>query len=736
MHFRGTYQKTLARILSAVAIIMALLISVLSGAFLERQTHAEYEYHLEQTAKSQESSATIASNVILNTVLKCASNQSIIRWVNSSSLPEYYFNAIEATKGLQESINNTLPIEYQCALMPLSVKAFNGKIVDMVLTHNRTMAVSELLSTLHIDQQEYLRLIDHFYDSDEPYFLARYDQESQDLENMIYIMKANNTKNTKIAFLIFVTIPRETFVAASEDEDFFLYNSSGIFAYSHNTEEFQKHCQQIYEKLSVSKSAFYYGKAQNTSGGYLLVTGITPFQWLMASIYPSYKLPTETLLIFFIVVFLTIGLFLYTSYHLVERLYRPMEELMESSSIPAGQTGEAIDEFAIIRNNIEENSKLAHTKAYKDLLFTRKPDLSSRYFQYPDASYCVSLGETMNPEDEHAFHAIAIQKAAAYELSIQQEQVIYIDLDYNRYALIIRTDSIEEAKQLLTQLLNQLEDQEDLSVSDHRVVLSDIHKGLDQLYLCYHEALRILEFRYLHAKTRLITYRDISSIDAATYYSYPLQTEKRLIQCVLDGKEEALDIFDDVIRENIANKDLSRENLQNLIYAFIGTISRIFQELKTTPDAFLDDPIDYKYLYSHWNDAIIFKKLKNILETVINKVRQREDSRDQDLLNQMLNYIYENYWDDIMLNDLAEHLNISPKYCGILFKQLSDNNFKDFLNRYRIEKAKEILRDDPSIKIVDLSAMVGFNSSNSFIRVFSKYEGITPGAYVDRIQHS
>ena len=79
MHFRGTYQKTLARILSAVAIIMALLISVLSGAFLERQTHAEYEYHLEQTAKSQESSATIASNVILNTVLKCASNQSIIR---------------------------------------------------------------------------------------------------------------------------------------------------------------------------------------------------------------------------------------------------------------------------------------------------------------------------------------------------------------------------------------------------------------------------------------------------------------------------------------------------------------------------------------------------------------------------------------------------------------------------------------------------------------------------------
>lgn len=732
MHFRGTYQKKLTSSLFAAAIIMALLISSLTGIFLERQTRAEYKYHLEQTAKSQEASGNIASNVILNTVLKCSSNQDVIRWSNSSSLPEFYFNAIGASRGLRESMINTLPVEYQCALMPLSAKAFNGKITDMVLTPNRSMTVSGLLDMLHINKQEYLDLIDHFYNSDKPYYMARYNEETLNLENMIYIIKSNNYRNP---FLIFVTIPTETFAPATGDDDFFLYNSDGIFAYSHNTESFREDCQKIYEDLLVPNGAATYGKPQKTSGGYLMVTGISPLQWIMASVYSSYTLPTENLLVYFGMIFATIGLFLFISYHLIERLYRPMEELLDSSSMSQNQSGESIDEFAMIRKNMEENSKLAHTKAYKDLLFTRKPDISSGHFKYPDASYCVALGETMNPDDENAFQAIALQKAAAYELSSKKEHVIYIDLDYNRYALIIRTDSLEEAKTLLTELLNQLEDQNDLPVSDHRVVLSDIHKGLDQLYLCYHEALRILEFRYLHAKTRLITYGDISSIDAATYYSYPLQTENRLIQCVLDGKEEALELFDDVVRENIANKDLSKENLQNLIYAFIGTISRIFQELKTTPEDFLDDAVDYKYLYTHWNDSVIFLKLKNILSSVIAKVQQRESSRDQDLLNQMLNYIYENYWDDIMLNDLAEHLNISPKYCGILFKQLSDNNFKDFLNRYRIEKAKEILREDPSVKIVDLSAMVGFNSSNSFIRVFSKYEGITPGAYVDRIQH-
>ena len=264
-------------------------------------------------------------------------------------------------------------------------------------------------------------------------------------------------------------------------------------------------------------------------------------------------------------------------------------------------------------------------------------------------------------------------------------------------------------------------------------MLSDIHSGIKQLHTCYQEALKILEFRFLHAKSRLITYREISSIDAVTY-SYPLQTENKLIQCALEGKPETIEIFESIIRENIRDKDLSRETLQNLIYALIGTISRIFQEMKTSPEEFLGKKIDYRYLYNHWNDSAVFIEIKDILEAIIQTVRQRENSRDQELLNKMLGYIYKNYSDDIMLNDLADYLNISPKYCGILFKQLSDNNFKDFLNRYRIERSKEILTNHPSIKIVDLSAMVGFNSSNSFIRVFNKYVGITPKAYQDRVR--
>ena len=100
----------------------------------------------------------------------------------------------------------------------------------------------------------------------------------------------------------------------------------------------------------------------------------------------------------------------------------------------------------------------------------------------------------------------------------------------------------------------------------------------------------------------------------------------------------------------------------------------------------------------------------------------------------MTEYIRQNYSHDLMLEDLAHAFNISPKYCSALFKRLSDDTFKNYLNRYRIEVAKEVLRADPSVKTGDLSAKVGFNSANSFIRVFSKYTGVTPKAFSETVK--
>ncbi len=59
---------------------------------------------------------------------------------------------------------------------------------------------------------------------------------------------------------------------------------------------------------------------------------------------------------------------------------------------------------------------------------------------------------------------------------------------------------------------------------------------------------------------------------------------------------------------------------------------------------------------------------------------------------------------------------------------------KNYLNSYRIEKAKEILYHNTDMKVSTLGKQVGFNSSNTFIRVFTKYTGMTPKVFAEQIK--
>ena len=68
-----------------------------------------------------------------------------------------------------------------------------------------------------------------------------------------------------------------------------------------------------------------------------------------------------------------------------------------------------------------------------------------------------------------------------------------------------------------------------------------------------------------------------------------------------------------------------------------------------------------------------------------------------------------------------------------LFKQLTGYNFKDTLSNYRFLKAKEIMEQNPFVKIKDVASLVGLNSADSLTRIFIKNTGMSPSDYLKRI---
>ncbi|MDN5276313.1 MAG: two-component system, response regulator YesN [Clostridiales bacterium] len=95
-------------------------------------------------------------------------------------------------------------------------------------------------------------------------------------------------------------------------------------------------------------------------------------------------------------------------------------------------------------------------------------------------------------------------------------------------------------------------------------------------------------------------------------------------------------------------------------------------------------------------------------------------------------YITDNLREDINLRDTAAKFNLSPYYFSRTFKKVFGYNFSDYLNLIRINKAKELLKDD-SLSVKEICYLVGYNDPNYFSKVFKKYEGVTPTEYREKL---
>jgi len=94
----------------------------------------------------------------------------------------------------------------------------------------------------------------------------------------------------------------------------------------------------------------------------------------------------------------------------------------------------------------------------------------------------------------------------------------------------------------------------------------------------------------------------------------------------------------------------------------------------------------------------------------------------------VIDYIRENYKQPIILEELAELIDVSKSYLCRIFKETYGMTPIKYLQSFRIKRAKKLLRST-DIRLKLLCEEVGFNDTSYFCLIFREHEGMTPEEY-------
>ncbi|MCT2196846.1 helix-turn-helix domain-containing protein [Paenibacillus sp. MB22_1] len=274
------------------------------------------------------------------------------------------------------------------------------------------------------------------------------------------------------------------------------------------------------------------------------------------------------------------------------------------------------------------------------------------------------------------------------------------------------------------------------------ISFSGRHPSWIGIHEAYQEAVDAMEYKMVLGKKGIIAYGEIhrETANGMYGYDYPLQTEQQLINFIKAGDaEQAGRYMNEIMKRNLEKPVMSLNVAKCLMFNLVSTMIKVIHELGGhEDDCRLAD-------YPLWIDEVLacdtVQEMQSALQGLLHEVcafaadkrashllREREDSL-RSLIEKVTAYIAARYNDaNLNVNAIGDHFGMKGSYLSKLYKNQTGEGLLDSIHRCRIEKAKELMRTQ-SESISELSKVVGYNDAATFIRVFKKYEGITPGRY-------
>jgi two-component system response regulator YesN len=288
-------------------------------------------------------------------------------------------------------------------------------------------------------------------------------------------------------------------------------------------------------------------------------------------------------------------------------------------------------------------------------------------------------------------------------------QALYCNISLNKWVYFLPEPlNVEQIKENLNKNIKGV------GIFKINLQTDDLAKGIDEANIRAHQYFfnkENLVFADNYDKDKIKTYNNLLNEIVA-------QVKNKDIAALNRSLDEIKSILNSI---NIAELKKSYSILNTLKYLNIPEDSSEEDEIWMDPDVV--------FLNNWGNVEDYFEYFCREIKTLLNiKNEDIQIYSGNKLISDIINYIKDNYNENITLYNLSEKFNINQSYLSQLFKNETGVNFIKHLTNYRMSKACSLLlQTDMSIN--DIAQEVGYDDYLYFRKVFKKVNNMTPTEY-------
>ncbi len=393
------------------------------------------------------------------------------------------------------------------------------------------------------------------------------------------------------------------------------------------------------------------------------------------------------------------------------------------------------------QEDMKENQKLSRTRFFTSLVSGEKTmaDLldMARTVEIDISAVCYKIVLFQLKSLRHAQAEYSKQHVKATEeiLSLCDELgIITFERNLEGLALLFKADSMEELDSLLDSFSRRVE--AILLNYSHLQYFGGLGCSVDRmtsLHKSYETASFAFAHRYFMEESQMIDYRrqiepealqddfNVASIDMS-------RVDKTHIDDFLKvGSSEEVDFFMDSFLNCFDNNYMvSLMFRQYIVMDVYFRVVAFVESLSHSKDEIEGIDMTSGTLLSAENSTAY---LKRILRQAVLLRENTASNKYGEIVDKVISYINDNYaTEDISLNTLASHVNVSPNHLSMIFSQETGQTFIKYLTDLRMNKAKELLKCT-SKKSNEIGEAVGYRDPHYFSYIFKKTVGVTPTQY-------